>query len=58
MLAKFTLVVAIIIFLFLPIPVWMGTLQIIIVMALSYIFGTIFSAIAGKGYGHCNSSKY
>ncbi len=47
-LAKFTLVVAIIIFLFLPIPVWMGNITNNIVMALSYIFGTIFSAIAGK----------
>ena len=47
-LLKFTIVVTIIIFLFLPIPVWQGNIIDNIVMALSYVFGTVFSAIAGK----------
>lgn len=47
-LAKFTLIVAIFIFLFLPVPVWMGNISDNLIMTLSYVFGTVFSAIAGK----------
>lgn len=46
-LAKFAGVAALLIFLFLPTPVWNGHYLDNLVMALSYIFGTIFSAIAG-----------
>lgn len=47
-LAKFTLVVAVLIVVFLPTPIWKGDVLGNIVMALAYIFGTIFSAFAGK----------
>jgi len=47
-LAKFAAVIAAIIFVFLPKPVWQGDLIHNIEMAVAYIFGTIFSAIAGK----------
>lgn len=47
-LAKFTIVVAIVVFLFLPVPIWKGSITDNLVMSLSYIFGTVFSAIAGK----------
>lgn len=47
-LAYFCGVVVIFIFLFLPSPVWSGNIIDNIVMALAYICGTIFSAIAGK----------
>jgi K(+)-stimulated pyrophosphate-energized sodium pump len=47
-LAKFCGVVAILILLFLPKPIWQGSIMSNIEMALSFIFGTIFSAIAGK----------
>ncbi len=47
-LAKFTLIVAILIFLFLPIPIWIGSVTDNMTMSLSYVIGTVFSAIAGK----------
>lgn len=51
-LAKFAAFVAIFIFLFLPSPVWMGkiseTLLERIGVVLAYVFGTVFSGIAGK----------
>ncbi len=47
-LAKFTLIVAIFIFLFLPVPVWMGNITDNLIMVFSYVLGTLFSAIAGK----------
>ena len=48
MLAKFAGVAAVLIFLFLPKPAWNGSVLGNIVMALSYIGGTVFSAVAGK----------
>ncbi len=47
-LAIFCSVVAIVIFIFLPSPVWKGDFTRNLLMALSYIFGTIFSGISGK----------
>jgi K(+)-stimulated pyrophosphate-energized sodium pump len=47
-LAKFATVVAILIFLFLPSPVWKGNMNENLITAIAYIAGTIFSAIAGK----------
>ncbi len=47
-LAKFCGVAAVIIFLFLPQPIWKGKILENLVMALAYIAGTVFSAIAGK----------
>jgi len=47
-LAKFAGIVAILIFLFLPSPVWKGQILDNIIMTLAYIFGNIFSALAGK----------
>jgi K(+)-stimulated pyrophosphate-energized sodium pump len=47
-LAIFSSVVAIVIFIFLPSPVWKGDVTKNLLMALAYIFGTIFSGIAGK----------
>ncbi len=47
-LVGFSLVVAVIIFVFLPSPVWKGNIMNNVTMALAYIFGTIFSGIAGK----------
>lgn len=47
-LAIFSSVVAIVIFIFLPSPIWKGDITKNLLMALSYIFGTIFSGIAGK----------
>lgn len=47
-LAKFCLFVAIAIFIFLPVPVWIGNPLNNLIMAISYIGGTVFSAIAGK----------
>ncbi len=46
-LAKFCGGAAILIFLLLPKPVWQGNITANLVMAVSYIGGTIFSAIAG-----------
>lgn len=47
-LARFCTVAAIIILIFLPKPIWKGDIVENILMAVSYIFGTIFSGIAGK----------
>ena len=46
-LAKFAGVVALLILLFLPHPIWRGSFIPNITMALSYIAGTIFSGVAG-----------
>lgn len=47
-LAVFCAIAASLIFLFLPTPIWDGTAGDNIAMALSYIAGTVLSAIAGK----------
>lgn len=47
-LIRFCGIAAIIIFLLLPSPIWVGNPFNNIIMSLSYLFGTIFSAIAGK----------
>ncbi|MDF2543228.1 MAG: putative rane protein [Herbinix sp.] len=47
-LARFCAVAAVIIFVFLPSPLWQGKITDNIVMAMAYLFGTVFSAIAGK----------
>ena len=48
LLAAFVLVVAVLVLLFLPEPIWHGTPQRNIVMALAYIAGSVFSGLAGK----------
>lgn len=47
-LAVFAAVAAVLIFLFLPSPIWTGSALDNLAMALSYLAGTILSAIAGK----------
>lgn len=47
-LAKFAGVVALLIFLFLPEPIWKGKILSNLTMVISYIAGTVFSALAGK----------
>ena len=47
MLAKFAGVVSVLILLFLPSPIWSGNFVNNIIMMVSYIAGTVFSAIAG-----------
>lgn len=47
-LTKFCTVAAVIILIFLPQPIWKGDVVENILMAVSYIFGTVFSGIAGK----------
>ena len=47
-LAKFAGVITILIILFLPRPIWQGNVLDNLIMALAYIFGNIFSALAGK----------
>jgi len=47
-LSRFAGIVAILILLFLPRPIWQGSVLDNITMAVSYIAGTVFSAIAGK----------
>ncbi|MFA5036917.1 MAG: sodium-translocating pyrophosphatase [Candidatus Izemoplasmatales bacterium] len=47
-LAKFSGVVAVLIFVFLPTPIWNGNILTNLTMTISYLFGTAFSAIAGK----------
>ena len=47
-LAKFASVAAVLIFVFLPKPVWQGEIIHNVWMVVAYIFGTLFSAIAGK----------
>lgn len=46
-LAKFAGIAALLIFIFLPSPIWNGNILTNLSMALAYICGTIFSAIAG-----------
>mgnify|MGYP003757283139 FL=1 len=45
---RFALVAAVLIFVFLPEPIWKSDILSNISMAVSYICGTVFSAIAGK----------
>ncbi|MFA7144240.1 MAG: sodium-translocating pyrophosphatase [Candidatus Izemoplasmatales bacterium] len=47
-LAKFSGVLAVLIFVFLPSPIWNGNILVNLTMTLAYLFGTAFSAIAGK----------
>lgn len=47
-LAKFAGVIAVIIFILLPSPIWQGTILDNVSMAIAYLFGTAFSAVAGK----------
>jgi len=47
-LARFAGIVAVLILVFLPSPIWQGDVSKNIVMAVSYIAGTVLSAIAGK----------
>jgi K(+)-stimulated pyrophosphate-energized sodium pump len=47
-LAKFVGVASVLIFVFLPLPIWKSSFLPNLMMALSYICGTIFSAFAGK----------
>lgn len=47
-LAKFAGVIAVIIFILLPTPIWKGNILQNVEMVVAYIFGTVFSAIAGK----------
>ncbi len=47
-LAKFAGIASILILLFLPTPIWKNEISKNIMMMLSYLFGTIFSALAGK----------
>ena len=47
-LVRFCAIVAFVILVFLPSPIWKGNVTDNIVMAIAYIFGTIFSGIAGK----------
>ena len=47
-LARFTAVAAVLVFVLLPHPIWAGDITKNIWMAVSYIFGTILSALAGK----------
>jgi len=47
-LARFTAIAAVLILIFLPHPIWSGNITQNIWMAVSYIFGTVLSALAGK----------
>jgi K(+)-stimulated pyrophosphate-energized sodium pump len=47
-LAEFCGVIALLILIFLPLPIWSGNPIKNITMAIAYIFGTVFSAFAGK----------
>ncbi|MDF2539588.1 MAG: putative rane protein [Herbinix sp.] len=47
-LARFCAVAAIVIFLFLPVPIWNSNITDNLTMAIAYLVGTVFSAIAGK----------
>ncbi len=48
LLARFTVVVAVLIFVFLPHPIWGGNAIDNVKMTVSYIFGTFLSALAGQ----------
>jgi K(+)-stimulated pyrophosphate-energized sodium pump len=47
-LARFAAVAAVLIFVFLPTPIWKGNWLNNVLMVVAYLFGTAFSAIAGK----------
>ncbi len=47
-LARFTAIAAVLILILLPRPIWTGNVSENIWMAVSYIFGTVLSALAGK----------
>jgi len=47
-LAKFAVIVAVVILLFLPKPIWNNNVLENVTMAISYLAGTVFSAISGK----------
>lgn len=47
-LVRFSIVVTLLILVFLPSPIWKGDVIDNITMAFAYIFGTVFSGIAGK----------
>lgn len=47
-LAKFAAVAAVVMFVFLPSPIWNGNYIDNIIMCVAYLSGTVFSAIAGK----------
>ena len=47
-LAKFAGIAAILIFVFLPTPIWKGSILENILMTIAYLAGTVFSGIAGK----------
>ena len=47
-LAKFAGVIAVLILIFLPSPIWKGNVMANVSMVVAYIAGTMFSAIAGK----------
>jgi K(+)-stimulated pyrophosphate-energized sodium pump len=47
-LMRFCAVAAVVIFIFLPIPIWKGNIIDNVLMVIAYLFGTVFSAIAGK----------
>ena len=57
-LARFAAVAAVLILLFLPSPIWGGNPLPNIEMAVSYLAGTILSAIAGKIGGHAVQRTY
>ncbi len=46
-LSKFAAIVALLLLVFLPHPIWQGNILDNITMALAYLFGTVFSAVAG-----------
>ncbi len=47
-LVRFCAVAAVIILIFLPSPIWNGNILDNIIMSVAYVFGTVFSGIAGK----------
>ncbi len=47
-LARFTAIAAVLILILLPRPIWTGNISENIWMAVSYVFGTVLSALAGK----------
>lgn len=47
-LARFSAIVALLILVFLPSPIWNGNIMKNVTMAITYILGTVFSGIAGK----------
>lgn len=47
-LARFAGVATVLILVFLPEPIWKGNAMENVVIAAAYIFGTVFSAVAGK----------